>query len=954
MSQRSRAALVLASAGVCAVAVASGPSASALDAKPVPKPPSASTDRHAAFDLRRGTTAADRKAMDRASGALTAKPAVQSLARSLGSQSVIDMDPVTGTPRQVARLDGTLTGPSSASAKDVALGYVSAHAAAFGLTASDIARLTLARDYVDIAGIHHLSFTQSADGIPLFGNGLKANVTKDGRLVNVTGSPAAGLTAPGRVRSLSPSAAVEAAKRGAGEKIVTQGDRDVTKNVLFKTAGSVRRAIETVTMSGTNPALSVVDAQTGRILYRSYLSSDFASGPATTATPVDPAASAKAGATALVYDVYPMAPGAGGVAKVVDLTAKGWLGANAQRLIGNNVHTYIDINDNDLAGSNEEIHPGKDSYQFALKRTNPAGEPCAAYVCTWYPNIANSWQKNAARSSAQNFYYINNWHDYLQKAPIGFTEAAGNFQKVNSSGNGLGGDPVLDQNLDGAALDNGLPDEFHIDNANFATPPDGQSPTMQMYLFHQPGLTFEEDPFIATMGSDAADVVYHEYTHGLSHRLVVDASNNPALDSAQGGSMGEAWSDWYAMDYLVNQGLVADKPAAGDVIVGDYVEAGHTIRTEGIDCPVGSTSARCPGTSVTGPGGYTYGDFAKIFAVRGDPHAAGEVWAQTLWDVRAALGAKRAESLVTRGMELSPTFPSMLDMRNSILAADTAVYGGADLKTLWKVFAKRGMGFFAASLSGDDVNPVEDFSTPPTTTQRGSLSGQVTNTQGGTPVQGVVVSFGGHASGLPGDYAAMTDADGHYTIPGIIPGTYPKVQAMGAGYNGDSTTLSIARGPNSKDWSLVRDWAAASGGATIGSFNGPDYTAFGCGPTGDIDQSLGTGWGSDAGDPKFIVIDLPAAVDISDIAVDPSNTCGDGPEAATAGYTMETSTDGTSWTTVSAGTFDASNLGRLNSLSPTTGTTGVTHLRFTMIDPQGGAGVPFLDSSEVQVYGTAS
>ncbi len=127
---------------------------------------------------------------------------------------------------------------------------------------------------------------------------------------------------------------------------------------------------------------------------------------------------------------------------------------------------------------------------------------------------------------------------------------------MNTSGSGKGGDPVLDEPLDGADTANGLPDGQHIDNANFDTPPDGQSPRMQMYLFHQPFAGYPNgDPFIASAGSDEADIVYHEYTHGLSHRLVVDANNVPALDSQQGASMGEAWSDWYAADYPRRRGL---------------------------------------------------------------------------------------------------------------------------------------------------------------------------------------------------------------------------------------------------------------------------------------------------------------------------------------------------------------------------------------------------------------
>src|SRR4029079_17686341 len=73
----------------------------------------------------------------------------QELAASLGQQGVLQVDPNTGTPRVVARLDGFLSGPSSAPAASVALGYVRAHLAAFGLTTTDLATLHLTRDYMD-------------------------------------------------------------------------------------------------------------------------------------------------------------------------------------------------------------------------------------------------------------------------------------------------------------------------------------------------------------------------------------------------------------------------------------------------------------------------------------------------------------------------------------------------------------------------------------------------------------------------------------------------------------------------------------------------------------------------------------------------------------------------------------------------------------------------------------
>ncbi|MER5210258.1 M36 family metallopeptidase [Streptomyces sp. NPDC002838] len=143
-------------------------------------------------------------------------------------------------------------------------------------------------------------------------------------------------------------------------------------------------------------------------------------------------------------------------------------------------------------------------------------------------------------------------------------------------------------------------------------------------------------------------------------------------------------------------------------------------------------------------------------------HADGEIWGETLWDLRTALGSRLTESLVTRAMELSPANPTFLDQRNAILQADTVVNGGRAHDRIWKVFAQRGMGWFAAALSGDDTRPDEDFSLPPgPDTPVVTLTGKVTDEASGTPVSGATVSISGHASGFPGaDFSAVTARQG--------------------------------------------------------------------------------------------------------------------------------------------------------------------------------------------------
>jgi extracellular elastinolytic metalloproteinase len=887
---------------------------------------------------------------------LSARPkgGVAALRTELGTQGIVSIDPLTATARSVSRLDGFLTGPSRRPADQIARDYVRAHPDVFGLDAAAVAKLSLRRIYVDIAGTSHLSFVQSVGGIPVFGNGVQANVARDGRLVNVVGSPVAGLPsaagAPGISASQARTAAIASVEETAkaatarvesGITLFSNGDR--AQPVYFMTVSGPRLAWQTLTSPTSREMYtSVVDAASGRVLYRQSLTS---------------------ADNGLAWDYYPGAP-KGGVQKVRNFTTPGWLPNDSPWLAGNVAHVYNDANDDNTAEKSEEITPsGHRQFTYPFTAFNSVSPSCSAqFQCSWDPKTALSWQTNLRQNGVQVFYYLGKYHDHLRDAPIGFTRTAGNFEAVD-------GDAVQAEVEDGSNTASGLPDPNHADNANMSTPPDGQAPRMQMYLFPDPANP--ADPFLPTNGGDEADIVYHEYTHGLSNRLVVDALGNSTLGTIQAGAMGEAWSDWYAMDFLTNLGFQADTPDPGDVRIGNYVGAGaDLIRTQPMDCPVGTASPKCPGTPGAGPGGYTYGDFGRIIG-QPEVHADGEIWGETLWDLRTALGSHLAESLVTRAMELSPANPSFLDMRNAILQADQVVNKGKANTKIWTVFAHRGMGWFAGAVDGDDTAPVEDFSMPPAPgTPTGTLTGTVTDRDAGTAVAGAVVAFGGHASGFPGDYAAVTDAAGHYTITGILPGTYPAVFARADGFDRQSTTVSIASRPTVRDWALRRDWAALAGGGSVTAFNGPDLTPFGCGPASAIDQSLGNGWGSTsdlvggAATPKFVVVKLPRAVNVTEIAVDPGNTCGDGGSASTKGYRVETSADGVTFMVASEGAFGPTDRHHLNSVPLNAGTTaGVSFIRFTMLSPQipgdpatlcpgPFSGCQFMDMSELEVYGT--
>ena len=886
-----------------------------------------------------GLSAASRRSADAGSSPV----AVRQLRDQLGLQGIVDIDNATGTPRRVARTDGFLTAASAQKPADIALGYLRAHTDVFGLDAKTVAGLALRQDYTDVEGTHHLSFVQSVGGVPVFGNGLKAHVAKDGRLIQVDGAPVKHLPAAVGGAGLSATAARAAAvqdvegtsatvtKNAAGpQQTTTFSDGGNAKLVWFQTADGPRLAWQTLLLR--DGFVHVVDAAGGRVLYRhNTVDNDTA-------------------------QAWPDYPGAATGGKQQRVNLRKWLPDNSPRLAGYYAHVYSDVDDNNAASPSEEVRPAaKGSFEYPFTDfTKTVGERCsAALQCSWDPKTPNSWQANRAQNAVQLFAFLGTFHDHLLAGPIGFTRSAGNFEAVD-------GDAVQGEADDGADTANGLPDGRHTNNANMSTPPDGTPPRMQMYLIN-PGTRS-----VAGNSGDAADVVYHEYTHGLSNRLVVDANGFSTLSGAQAGAMGEGWSDWYAEDFLVDQGLEKDRAADGDIRVGKYWTAGGTIRSQPLDCTVGAPAAVCPGTPTTHSGGYTYGDYGRLSGFA-EAHDDGEIWAQTLWDLRKAIGSAKAESLITRAMELSPANPSFLDERNSILQADLVVDDGKLQQKIWQVFAHRGMGYFAAASDGDDIQPVEDFSMPPSAdTPRGTLTGTVTDQDSGAPVAGVTVAFGGHASGFAGGLAATTAADGTYTIPGILPGTYAKVLARGAGYDPGEKTLSVPSHPLTQDWTVRRDWAAAAGGGSVASFTGPDLSPV-CGPGNMIDQSQSKGWVSfiQPGG-RNVVVKLPAKVDITQLVINPMPVCVPVYEVGTGHYRVETSADGTTWTTAVESAFPYGTVTPTPvALAAGTGK-GVGYVRYTMLTTQGqDAGPPcipgepvlgcfYISSTELSVYGTAA
>jgi len=339
---------------------------------------------------------------------------------------------------------------------------------------------------------------------------------------------------------------------------------------------------------------------------------------------------------------------------------------------GNNVSAYED-------GDNPGFQPdGGASLDFT-----GAGFP--------FNQVYSNGNQYEAAAITNLFYWNNIIHDLLFQ--YGFDEESGNFQEMNYTGLGAGGDSVNAEAQDGSGSC----------NANFATPADGQNPRMQMYVCGDKDGDFDNL------------VIVHEYGHGVSNRLTGGPGNSGCLSGQE--QMGEGWSDYLGAIMTMQPGDVGATPRA----VGTYL-TGQGPNGNGFrDYPYSTDFAVNP---------QTY-DFIKTAAV---PHGVGSVWTTMLWELTWALidehglgndiynftgdvnvdgGNVQALALVMEGMKLQPCLPGFIDGRDAIFAADQAIYGGANECIIWDAFARRGLGVSADQGSSNSRSDgTEAFDTP--------------------------------------------------------------------------------------------------------------------------------------------------------------------------------------------------------------------------------------------------
>ncbi|KAF7375384.1 Extracellular metalloproteinase mep [Mycena sanguinolenta] len=310
------------------------------------------------------------------------------------------------------------------------------------------------------------------------------------------------------------------------------------------------------------------------------------------------------------------------------------------------------------------------TYKTTTTNTSPETDADLVFEYTQDPTVSPTTAVNVNAARVNNFYLVNSIHDITYR--YGFTEAAFNFQNNNFGLGGVGGDRVTASIQDSAGTN----------NADFATPPDGQGGHMRMYLFTE--TTPDRD------GALENDVPVHENTHGVTNRMT-GGGTGACLQTTEAGGMGEGWSDAMA-DWTEKTSA-----AVPDFVMGQYITSDPAgIRTH----PYSTNSTVNP---------LTYADVGTLneLSVKCGPIFLHNIYAALVtehgWSPDSRTNPDGTEGNIVHmhlfidALSLQPCNPTFLTARDAWLQADVNRYGGANRCLLWKVYASKGLGVNAAN-----------------------------------------------------------------------------------------------------------------------------------------------------------------------------------------------------------------------------------------------------------------
>ncbi|KAL5631569.1 hypothetical protein ACGC1H_007181 [Rhizoctonia solani] len=188
-------------------------------------------------------------------------------------------------------------------------------------------------------------------------------------------------------------------------------------------------------------------------------------------------------------------------------------GKNTTETSGNNVIVYKHCRPDPNPPNIDELK---------CVNTTTQSSPNNSYEYAYNPDKEPTDDQNVNAARVNVFYIVNTMHDITYH--YGFTENAYNFQNDNFGRGGKGEDRIQVS----------VQDDSGVNNANFATPPDGQPGQMRMFLWISTAPLRD--------GALQNDIVVHEFTHGVSNRMTGGGTSR-CLQTAEAGGLGEGWSD---------------------------------------------------------------------------------------------------------------------------------------------------------------------------------------------------------------------------------------------------------------------------------------------------------------------------------------------------------------------------------------------------------------------------
>ncbi|MEM1416908.1 MAG: M36 family metallopeptidase, partial [Myxococcota bacterium] len=175
-----------------------------------------------------------------------------------------------------------------------------------------------------------------------------------------------------------------------------------------------------------------------------------------------------------------------------------WLPDGATETTGNNVDAYAD----------RTAPSGFNEGDLRAAVTQPG-----VFGHVYDPDLDPTDGDTQAQAAVTNLFYVINWlHDAFYD--VGFDEEAGNAQQDNYGRGGAEGDRIRAEGLDAGGRN----------NANMATPADGRSPRMQMFLWDDSS-TFVELAG-ARLASSASAFGPQAYDVSAATRVVNDGDGN--------------------------------------------------------------------------------------------------------------------------------------------------------------------------------------------------------------------------------------------------------------------------------------------------------------------------------------------------------------------------------------------------------------------------------------------